>query len=491
MAERTGGGTVFGPEPVGGTDAWLEDELRTVLREETAGLRLDVTAPEVRRLIAVEDRSRRRSMVLLVGLAAVLVAALAIPFLGPLLAPAIGPAAPSATPLATPSGGHEPGWMGGERTAIVIRWDGPDLATVLACDPDGTVREIAPVRRAIARAAPAYLRQIEAPGTFPVVHLPTRVSDRGFLAIPVVAAEPADGSGRNGVVVVDLRTPDALPILVAGPGGGLLDFGWGPTGLLAIAIPDGVVVYDPVARSVRTVRGDSVVTSGTWAFDGSGLWAQRLLPGGPSPFGVLRLDGDFAPGVVRLYGQMRKRVELDGRLVSWSGHGDGTARTKTLLVTDPTFKEELRWYEATERGGTTEPMPLDASWDASGTGIWVLLRDATIFSVAHLDGPGRQPDVAARFPRRPDDAAVDFTSGPRPADPAFVGMSPDDSLVVVRRPVQSAGRETLQTIWIVDTVTGLVTETPGQEFAGWANASGATYPLITRGGARPAASPTP
>jgi hypothetical protein len=146
MSDRVGDPTGFGPEAASRSDAWLEDELRTVLADETAGLRLEVTARDLRRRIAVEDRTRRRSMALLVGLAAVLVAAVAIPVLGPILMPVIGPAAPSAapsipptvppaSPAASPAPAASPGpagWLwqqAGAGGQVVIAPDGTVVAT--------------------------------------------------------------------------------------------------------------------------------------------------------------------------------------------------------------------------------------------------------------------------------------------------------------------------------------------------------------------------
>ena len=517
MADRRWSGDAPGGPRPAASDAWLEDELRTVLDEETSGLRLDVTGAELQRRLAAEDRLNRRSRLVLVALAAVFVAALAIPVLGPILEPVIGPAAPTAVPTTavptpaptpapiptpTPSSSPEPGWMGGERTAIVIRWDGEDLARVLAYDPDGTVREIAILRGVIARGAPGYVRMAldpwEAPGRQTPV--PPRVSARGFLALPVVAADPAEGTGGNGVLVVDLRRPETAPALVAGGGGGLISFGWGPGGLLALETEGDVTVYDPETGAVQVVVASSgVAATATWAADGDGFLAHPIQRGGMAPPGILRFDGTFVPGVASLFAPTgTERVGLDGRWIVMTYRVDGTAITRMVNVSAG-GPGGVAWYTVTERPDRTDPMPLDATWTSPGAPLWILARADADYQLLRLSSPEGRPETLARIARNANDIAITMADGRQVHDPGgrqvhdpgFDGFAPDDGLVLVSTVAETADGGLNRTVWIVDSSTGAARETVGEAFLGWAATSGATYPSIGRGGPRPAASPAP
>lgn len=257
---------------------------------------------------------------------------------------------------------------------------------------------------------------------------------------------------RHAILVFDLRAP-GRPLRV------LFDAtssAWGPDGRLAYFVGGTLRLLDPASGTETVVEippgvrlADGIPGDGVWLADGSGFLTARFDPARSVDVpGVLGLDGTFrsldgptppvwSPTGLPRYPAHGGQIFVGGCDVDGAGPSGSCGQMVTFGPNDT----PVQWWDR----------PGPAEWTADGTGLWV------------FEGSGIADEPMARLVRvvRPGEGEVVASwEAPRAVLGWFVGMAPDDSVVLIRYD------EGLPSVRWIDTEGGTWRDVRGV-FAGW------------------------
>jgi hypothetical protein len=271
----------------------------------------------------------------------------------------------------------------------------------------------------------------------------------------LVSVERGGGGepGFEAALLLDLNSPTKPPIELPA----VIDRGaWGPTDELAVFGQDDLTVIHPKTGTTTRIdiptRVDPLIA---WAADGSGWLATEQEGDDDQRSGTLLRNGTFQPTVARTYGATgRERVMgSKGEIVS-EAVSDGATESETALVDfGPGICPGcIVWASHVEP--SDDPTFGDYTWDAAGTGLWLVrgAADGKTRWLAHLPAP------------KDEDRILDL---PARADLTIVGIAPDDRWLVF---ATDDGKRLL----VADTANGTTRQlarTAGEGanvvFAGW------------------------
>jgi len=444
------------------TDERLERLVRQSLHDEADASPI-VVDPAVIRARLADRRQRRQERSRLLAAAAVIALAvggglLVVRGLG-LSAPVAATPAPSiasplpsgAPPARTRLGAADPD------TAVVVRQDVADGSlAVVAVALDGSEKALATIPRA---AMPD--------GTIDLILDPPRVSELGWLAVPILT-NPAGGTGV--VAVVDLYDATGTTIVIDDVAG--LDpqrLVWGPSGRLLVQQTAGLTSADPASGTTIGISladgielrgpepGASVLAERfVWTADGTGILATRTTGDTVEHGDVSIEDGSFTLGTPATYQAtgLGRATGSDGSTLGTACDSGPTPSSSGCVVgtrADDSMPIAV-WYPET----LGAPPALDAAFAADGARVWMLLP------------PEQAGPLVALFDA-PKQSAVIGDVAEAAGSPRFVGLSGGDRRLAMD---PGDGRTTL-----LATDSGRRLDVDGV-FAGWE--AGGSYPTGSR-----------
>ena len=457
-------------------DTRLEERLRAALRAADDDLPMTVTSAELERRLATRRRQRNGRRLSLVAAAVAVVAISSIVaisngwILGRAvvggLTPSLSPGS-SASPAATlassapptPAVAGQP--IGASTDAIVVQ-------QLAASGVAGERLQVTLVHADMTTTPVATLDETAFPaGSRVNLDHPMRVSSSGYLLVQLL-----DGlENPAGAVLYDLHDPAAKAQLLDGPN--VLDYVWGPTGLLAADSSDIVTITDPAQpstapRVVSVPSNVSIATNGpgrglAWSADGLGLIADRDV-NATVVRGVLGLDGIFtvnpSPRTFAATGLERSRNPAGQALTLGCDENPAPgAAACHVTARVPSIGVDQAWYDP-----AVHTLVRYQLWSANGSAIWLLLEDQPAGATT------RTLRVLTGGPKTYRDVIV--VNGLAPAGDviptAFSGLAPDDTRIVIDT---GAGQ-----LLLVDTGSDASASFQGS-FAGWADSrAGFTFP---------------